>query len=438
MPDQDRPQRPDRIRHACPRGAVALAQTQRVDGASEGAQRWRLNAGSLMTAVLTGINRGQDGYERPVHLVIDLDSVTFEAAIIPALRDHWMGPIGRWESLESSSQSGGIHGDLILYTSQDEKEAQMWMMREADEVAAIQRRGHPWQASVGIYPGSDGTLEMQDPGSQIAINGGTIAVPDDGMPTYVLRGGVVTEASVVLFGADSQTGQLAASRIFGTATTQLQSTEQPVMTVLLSLAAALTAAGKSAADIAAETTLTAAEVQALIDGGNATDEQASAIAGALGVEAATLAEEPPASDDNDEDDDEEDDEEDDQSGDSQLARLRAMHDRYGDNADNLQIAIKLAAKGKDDITIERAVHRAELERVNAQLAHLQSGQGAGVGGMPAASVPPAGKGSAAGQKPKTVDDAIALHAAELKGKTYLQRRAWCFRRYPDLVPPHLR
>ncbi|HEX3132627.1 MAG TPA: hypothetical protein VHX44_03480 [Planctomycetota bacterium] len=207
--------------------AADLAQVVKTDGKPT---RWRLNSGARMRTMVGGIGE--------VELVIDLAGVAFDHPSMPMLREHGRRPsstpddyyitaIGRWEGV--SVDSTGIWGQPIVYTPDPTKplEADMPSLREGGEVAALMERGHPWQASVKIT----GEYELVAPGQPAVVNGRTeIAADDlDAPPLLICRRGTVSEASVCTFGADSQTGAAAASRI-----TTTQPTDSTMSTERLS------------------------------------------------------------------------------------------------------------------------------------------------------------------------------------------------------------
>ena len=167
--------------------------------------KWRLNSGAVMLTHIGGMGR--------CALVIDLATARFEATEIPMLRDHstWYGPIGRWSNL--SVDLTGIYGSPNVYTPTTDAEAQMPSLREGAEVAALIARKHPWQASV------EATAALSDyerilPGQSATVNGQSVTASDDldAPPLYVAHNAVISEASVCLFGADADTGAVAASR----------------------------------------------------------------------------------------------------------------------------------------------------------------------------------------------------------------------------------
>jgi hypothetical protein len=181
----------------------AGAKTPKTNGG-----RWRLNAGSEMQTMVWGVNMGRDGYPEPIRCIIDLAAATFEAGVVPALFAHSSyALIGRWSDLSASDE--GIDGDLTLYLSKDAAEAAA--LPDALKVKVCMDHDHPWQASVGAYPadGVDG-YERIDEDDEIELNGRTYSGAGE-LPLYVMRNACIFESSVVLWGADGNTGRIAAA-----------------------------------------------------------------------------------------------------------------------------------------------------------------------------------------------------------------------------------
>ncbi len=170
--------------------------------------RWCLNAGSEMTTYVWGLNTGRDGYPQPIRCVLDLARTSFETAKIPSLYAHssW-ALIGNWTNLEADDV--GLFGDQTIYLPQDPSQTQIFM--DSIRVKSLMDQDHPWQASVGCYPadGLDGYQLVAD-GKEIKLNGRVYAGAGE-LPLYVMRKPVVFEASVVLWGADGNTGRIAAA-----------------------------------------------------------------------------------------------------------------------------------------------------------------------------------------------------------------------------------
>lgn len=187
--------------------AVAKVDDKGVKSKANGG-RWCLNAGSEMVTYVWGLNTGRDGYPQPIRCVLDLARTTFENAKIPSLFAHssW-ALIGNWTNLEA--EDDGLFGDQTIYLPQDPSQTQIFT--DSIRVKSLMDQDHPWQASVGCYPadGLDGYQLVAD-GKELKLNGRVYAGAGE-LPLYVMRKPVVFEASVVLWGADSETGRLAAA-----------------------------------------------------------------------------------------------------------------------------------------------------------------------------------------------------------------------------------
>lgn len=204
--------------------AICAALAAIVDQGANKPKRWCLNSGARMQTSVAQLG--------DIELVIDLASATFEHPEISMLREHGRKPspsadswdnsyinaIGRWTG--TSVDAAGIWGTPIVYTPDPTKplESDMPCLREGAEVAALMERGHPWQASVKIY----GDYEQVAPGQSVEVNGRIETANDDldAPRLYICRRGIITEASVCLFGADSNTGAVAASRSNSTQATE--------------------------------------------------------------------------------------------------------------------------------------------------------------------------------------------------------------------------
>ena len=237
----------------CAMAAEAIAPAANAPAGA--APLWRLNSGAVMLTRVQGLNQGA-----PILLVIDLATVQFAAPEIDIMREHSVGPIGRWTNLVSTltgPKGPGIYGSPILYTPATEAEADMWLLREAAEVQALLTRKHPWQASVEIGAPVD-SYEFVAPGETVSYNGQDYTAPDgpNDPSMYVVHNGVVPEASVCLRGADTQTGPtLFASK--NASTTSTKDNPMDLSALLAKYAekhhgkiARLHAAGKKADEIA--------------------------------------------------------------------------------------------------------------------------------------------------------------------------------------------
>jgi hypothetical protein len=188
--------------------AVYCFSSQAAAPANDAA-RWHLNNGTPMEVCVSGLNDDARGFPQPVHVVLDLSTLSAAGARVPALLEHVPGNVvGFWEGV-SIDPLGGVSAALNLPEPTTEAEAAS--MPDVVRLRAFMRSGQPWQASVGVRPGPAGEYQRIEPGQSVNINGQTFTAGD--VPFYVLRGGVIFEASVVTFGADSQTGPLAARRL---------------------------------------------------------------------------------------------------------------------------------------------------------------------------------------------------------------------------------
>ena len=191
------------------------APAPRVDektGATIRDGRWRLNAGSLMTLPVPGLNDDKNGAPQPVNLIVDLEGVTFARSRVPALSGHDSSQIiGYWDTpdiVRAGSFCEGIEADLHFVIPRDDHEREIF--REASRLKALSEQGVPLQVSVGIEPGPDGEWEKVTDAS-VVVNGRTY-MNDSEYPLFILRNGRVFESSMCTFGADSETGRVAASK----------------------------------------------------------------------------------------------------------------------------------------------------------------------------------------------------------------------------------
>ena len=167
------------------------------------AGKWRLNAGSRMMMCIDGVNVDESGMPCPVEIILDLDSLDIPERA-PALADHDdTRVIGVWSDLQVVD--GSLTGDLTLVAPVDDREAAA--LQDAVRAAALIRAGVPWQASVGVSADYE---EVTDQPTMVNGQPITFTASDDSLPLYIARNGQLFEASVVLRGADSQTGQIAA------------------------------------------------------------------------------------------------------------------------------------------------------------------------------------------------------------------------------------
>ncbi len=167
------------------------------------AGRWRLNAGSEMICEIKGLNKG-----KPFRAVVDFASMKRPQARLLMLADHEPDrQIGYWDKV--GVDLTGIYAEPHLAAPKDAIEAEV--LRDSVKFTALVRNNVPIQASVGIEPADDGSWEAVKADEKIMCNGRIYDGAGD-LPLFVLRGGELSEASLVTFGADDDTGRLAARR----------------------------------------------------------------------------------------------------------------------------------------------------------------------------------------------------------------------------------
>lgn len=168
------------------------------------AGRWRLNAGSRMLMCIAGLNCDAEGEPQPVGVILDMASAQIPERM-SALSYHEDGTlaavIGSWVNIKADGTN--LDADLVLVDVENDREAAA--LPDAVRAKALIRAGVPLQASIGA--GAD--YDELDTGD--LINGIPFtADADDDMPTFAARMAALSEASLVLRGADSRTGQIAA------------------------------------------------------------------------------------------------------------------------------------------------------------------------------------------------------------------------------------
>ncbi len=168
--------------------------------------RWLVNNGDAMEMTIEGLNVVK-GASQPVLCVIDLASLKPARATISAFYNH-EALIGHWSDIEINPLKG-IMQTLRLTKPANDMEAKV--LAESVMVGAHLRSKVPWQASVGARPRADGKWEAVKAGETVMVNGRSFT-GDAEFPLYVLRGGELFETSVCEFGADDDTGQIAATK----------------------------------------------------------------------------------------------------------------------------------------------------------------------------------------------------------------------------------
>jgi hypothetical protein len=164
---------------------------------------WSIYTGAVVQTAVLGLHDDANGFPQPIDLVIDLGTLALPA-LAPALSDH-ADVVGNWREL-AIHPALGVMGRLSVYR---DDAVGCDMLERANEIRIAASQGHPWQASIGAEPGPAGRYERLTGPTEI---NGTEITPGPDRPLFILYGGRLTEASVVLFGADRQTGRVAASR----------------------------------------------------------------------------------------------------------------------------------------------------------------------------------------------------------------------------------
>jgi len=146
--------------------------------------------------------------KRPVRVVIDLATAKFSGDKVVALYGHEEEKVvGFWN--RGNISSIGIEADFHVIEPVNSMEANV--LPEAVIVKAIARSGVPIQSSVGAAPGKEGFYDLIGADSKVQCNGREYNGAGD-MSLYVLRAADIFEGSFVTFGADSETGRVAAHR----------------------------------------------------------------------------------------------------------------------------------------------------------------------------------------------------------------------------------
>ncbi len=171
--------------------------------------RWTLNNGSEMLLTIPDLAPGKDdsGNPLPIRAVVDLETLRPMAPRIVALRDHDPHrPVGSFHDFAISIAEGvSAAFDLAKPSAEG-------ALIDAREIGDLLAAEVPLQASLGAEPGPSGSWQRIADGQSVIVNG----KPFQGggsAPLYVLRGGRIFETSVVTFGADDQTGKMAASSL---------------------------------------------------------------------------------------------------------------------------------------------------------------------------------------------------------------------------------
>lgn len=185
-----------------PWGARILASVATLaPGVSGTDGLWLIYTGGV---VITSIEELEG--DEAIDLVVDLATLKPAGPRIPALVEHMLA-MGSWTDT-TIDPAIGITSRLTLLDGTDPTLHGLPMFDAARQVRAAMAQQFPWQASLGAEPGEDGGIYERITGPT-TVNGREI-VPGD-RPLYVLRNGLLTESSVVLFGADRFTARVAAS-----------------------------------------------------------------------------------------------------------------------------------------------------------------------------------------------------------------------------------
>lgn len=173
------------------------------DGQNKARGRFKMNSGKEMQLKVPALSKN------PIRVVIDLETATFASTRkTVALSEHdTIDVIGSWEN--GLIDKTGIYADLSVIEPRNDMEAAV--LAEAVRIGALVDAKLPIQCSVGAEPGPDGKYELVKDGDSIIVNGHKF-VGDDEFPLYILRGGEIFEGSIVTFGADSDTGRVAARK----------------------------------------------------------------------------------------------------------------------------------------------------------------------------------------------------------------------------------
>lgn len=183
------------------------------DGTAGALGRWRINAGSPMILKVPQLRKNG-----PIRCIIDLASFLPPPGRIKALSNHKdTQVVGYWDSMSVSS--AGIDGDLFMVQPKNEIEAAV--LPEAVRNRVLIEAGVPMEVSIGAETSDGGSWDPVEPG-KITLNAREYDIPDDDIPTFILRRGTAFESSIVTFGADAETGRIAAEK--------KANSEEPTMT----------------------------------------------------------------------------------------------------------------------------------------------------------------------------------------------------------------
>lgn len=250
---------------AC-RAALQAAPAADPNAAKTNGGRWKLNAGSEMQMCIWGVNMqaGPWGPEpAPIRCVLDLATAKLESPTIRCLLDHIPAPsyvLGRWEGAQIDDQ--GVVASLTWLEPKTPDQATV--LANAVLMKALVDQGDPMEVSIGASPaGGLADYESIADDEDAEVNGRVYAGAGD-LPLFVLHNALISEASLVLWGADSDTGQVSARLAAHRHTLQESSMTQPLLTAgLASFVGSLIASfpGQEAAILAALSKATDATIE---------------------------------------------------------------------------------------------------------------------------------------------------------------------------------
>jgi hypothetical protein len=175
-----------------------------VQGTDAGKTRWSLYTGAVVLTQIYGVNKSE-----PMALCIDLATLSAPATI-PCLAGHIAVPtavLGTWTGI--AVDAAGLGADFSPLPIPAEAAD---LFNSARAIGALLAAKVPLQASVGVEPGPAGEyVRLTKP---TMVNGKMVDPAQFSDPVFMLKGGLISEASIVLFGADNQTGpRLSASTL---------------------------------------------------------------------------------------------------------------------------------------------------------------------------------------------------------------------------------
>jgi hypothetical protein len=188
--------------------ASALRIDQPADLPSAGL--WMVYDGGPMVLQIDAIS------DEPIDLVVDLAGLEPRGPRIWALEEHDKHcRVGYWDEVAISATD--VQSRLHLREHDEDAEFPGFAADRAVQLRADIDQGLPVEASVGVdfEPSS---VDWLNPGESIDVNGRTITAGTRKMA--IVRAGVLSEVSLVGFGANAATGQIAAAQLDAAATTE--------------------------------------------------------------------------------------------------------------------------------------------------------------------------------------------------------------------------